>query len=141
MHYTRQEAQRLVCAIKEVLEASNAINAKENETLQTLETPQKWDKLPCGSRAQANKEYLIARAKKNEFAQASAKRQKDISVLAAEVSALYVAQITALQKEKECWDLLVSLYNSWEKEPSKAAGLAAFLAIMSDYLETETEQA
>lgn len=141
MHYIRPATQRLVCAIREVLEASNAINAKESETLQILETPQKWNELPCGSRAQANKEYLIAKAKKNEFTQASAKRQKDISVLAAEVRALYAAQITALQKEIECWDLLVSLYNSWEKEPSKAAGLAAFLAIMSDYLETEAEQA
>lgn len=139
MNYARDAALRLVCAIQKNVETCKDINAKENETLQTLETPQKWDKLPCGSRAQANKEYLIARAKKNEFAQASAQRLKDISVLAAEVSALYAAQITALQKEKECWDLLVSLYNDWEKENSKAVDFPSFLDQMADYLKAITE--
>ena len=139
MNYARDAALRLVCAIQKNVETCKDINAWEAETLQALENPQKWSELSCGSRAKANREYLVAKAKKNEFAQSSAQRLKDIAVLTADVGTQYEAWINALQNEKKCWELLGSLYNDWEKENSKAVDFPSFLDQMADYLKAITE--
>ncbi|MBQ2756045.1 MAG: hypothetical protein IJF27_05185 [Oscillospiraceae bacterium] len=137
MEYHEAAAAALVCAIKKNYEAYKAIRAEEIETLQVLATPQKWSELPCGSRAQANREYLIAREKTNEFIRGSEQRRKDIAVLVAEVRDLYAARIGVLQNEKRCWESLFKLYKDWEKAPSSssATDFASYLDTMFDYLD------